>query len=276
MKKINIVWITAFMASGVFLTSCGQENSTSGETAAETTTAIVTTVTTKETEPTTEAPTEPAMKIIGEKAEGEFIYSVKLKNKTGKEIIGFAIKDSSKNEFSDNMLKNDDNFAKDEEQVLYYDAAEAVSANAADLTDSDKVLTPEYTIQLTFSDGTAAELHQFPFDDAESAEIHSEDNIAYLVYTSVSSKTNVNTKEAEKMQAQESTDTEPAVQNDNEITADNSYQEPVYEDPNESYGNMPAEAPADNTPAEEAPVDNNANNEPDPNNGCLGGEGLFN
>ncbi|MDD6098892.1 MAG: hypothetical protein PUB66_09305 [Oscillospiraceae bacterium] len=276
MKKNNIILLTAFMAAGVFLTSCDTEKVPSVETTAETTTAIVTTVSEKATEPTTEAPTEPEMKIIGKKAEGEHIYSVKLKNSTGKEILGFAVKDSSKNEFSENMLNNGESFAKGEEQILYYDAADAITANEYNVTDSDIVLTPEYTIQLTFADGTVAELHQFPFDDVESAEIYTEDDIAYLIYTSVSSKTEVNTKEAEKMQAQGNTDTEPAVPNDNDVTIDYSYQEPVYEQPNESY-EAPAEQPVENTPAEEAPVENNnENSEPDPNSGCLGGEGLFN
>ena len=73
MKKNNIILLTAFMAAGVFLTSCDTEKVPSVETTAETTTAIVTTVSEKATEPTTEAPTEPEMKIIGKKAEGEHI-----------------------------------------------------------------------------------------------------------------------------------------------------------------------------------------------------------
>ena len=178
------------------------------------------------------------------------------------------------------MMKDSDVFAADEERVLYYDATEAIAANAAEETDSDKVLTPEYTIQLTFSDDTTAELHQFPFDDVEAAEIHWEDEIAYLVYTSVSSQTEVNTKEAEQMQVQTSAETEPAAQDAEEVAVEDGYQEqqPVYVEPEESYDETPAAAPAENTPAEETPANNNdaANDTADPNNGCLGDEGLFN
>ena len=53
MKKNNIILLTAFMAAGVFLTSCDTEKVPSVETTAETTTAIVTTVSEKATEPTT-------------------------------------------------------------------------------------------------------------------------------------------------------------------------------------------------------------------------------
>ena len=188
MKKTYMTWLAAFLAAGVFLTGCSQEKSSSSKSATEeTTAATVATATTEETEPATEAPTEPELKTIGEKAEGEHVYNVTLKNATGKEISGVAIKDSSQSEFPENMMKDSDVFAADEERVLYYDATEAIAANAAEETDSDKALTPEYTIQLTFSDGTTAELHQFPFDDVEAAEIHWEDEIAYLVYTSVSS-----------------------------------------------------------------------------------------
>ena len=272
-----MTWLAAFLAAGVFLTGCSQEKSSSSESATEeTTAATVATATTEETEPATEAPTEPELKTIGEKAEGEHVYNVTLKNATGKEISGVAIKDSSQSEFPENMMKDSDVFAADEERVLYYDATEAIAANAAEETDSDKILTPEYTIQLTFSDGTTAELHQFPFDDVEAAEIHWEDEIAYLVYTSVSSQTEVNTKEAEQMQVQTSVETEPAAQDAEEVAAEDGYQEqqPVYVEPEESPDETPAAAPVENTPAEEIPANNN--DTADPNNGCLGDEGLFN
>ena len=44
------------------------------------------------------------------------------------------------------------------------------------------------------------------------------------------------------------------------------------------HDETPAAAPVENTPAEETPANNNdtANDTADPNNGCLGDEGLFN
>ena len=82
------------------------------------------------------------------------------------------------------------------------------------------------------------------------------------------------------MQVQTSAETEPAAQDAEEVAAEDGYQgqQPVYVEPEESYDETPAAAPVENTPAEETPANNNdaANDTADPNNGCLGDEGLFN
>ena len=111
----------------------------------------------------------------------------------------------------------------------------------------------------------------------EEAEIKLEDDLAYLVYTSVSSKTEVNTKEAEQMLAATASEAEVQVDTADVDTEDDSYQQEqqtVYAEESET----PAETPSYDAPAEEPPAaDNNSdNNASDPNSGCLGDEGLFN
>ena len=54
-------------------------------------------------------------------------------------------------------------------------------------------------MRLTFEDKTEAVLHNFPFGDMTKAEIHMEDEVVYLTYTSASTKAPVSTKAAEMM-----------------------------------------------------------------------------
>ena len=56
----------------------------------------------------------------------------------------------------------------------------------------------KYNIQLTFEDGTTAEIHTFPFGDTEEAELHLEGSVAYLVFDSTSQKKSINTLDTEK------------------------------------------------------------------------------
>ena len=63
----------------------------------------------------------------------------------------------------------------------------------------------EYNVRLTFEDKTEAVLHNFPFEDMTKAEIHMEDEVVYLTYTSSSTKAPVSTKAAEMMASAEET-----------------------------------------------------------------------
>lgn len=134
--------------------------------------------------------------IIGEELAGEYVYTVKLTNNTGADITAVTVKDGSMESYLANMLPEQEIFADGETRVLYYDAAEAVKAEEA--ADSDPVRTPEYTVQITLSDGKALELHAFPFGDAESCAIELEGDVAYIVYESLSTKERVKTLEAEQ------------------------------------------------------------------------------
>ena len=103
-KQMLISGIAVLAAAGMVLTGCNKDDSSSSESTAETT-AEIATATTEETAPATEAPTEaaPELKIIGAQAEGDSIYQVTLQNHTGKEITGVSVKDSSQEEFPENM-----------------------------------------------------------------------------------------------------------------------------------------------------------------------------
>ena len=74
------------------------------------------------------------LKTIGEKPEEdtEGVFSVKLKNLTGKVITGVAAKNEKDEEYPDNFLKEEDKFEADEERVLWFDP------NAKDKEDDTK------------------------------------------------------------------------------------------------------------------------------------------
>ena len=66
-----------------------------------------------------------------------------------------------------------------------------------DGTGDEKVLEQGYDVQLTFEDDSTAELHAFPFGDIEKGDLCYADDVAYLTYTSIESKEQIDTKEAE-------------------------------------------------------------------------------
>ena len=143
---------------------------------------------------------EEVLKNIGTESDGENVYKVVLENKTGKDIVGFSIKDSSMTEFPVNMLEENDIFENDEKRNLFYDATSAVEAAENQETVEDgnaKVLNPQMDIQLTFEDQTSLILTAFPFGDVEEAQICLEDEVAFVQYESLSSEELVSTKEAE-------------------------------------------------------------------------------
>ena len=137
---------------------------------------------------------EPELKAIGTRSEGTDGYTVKLKNVTGQDVTGVAIKDIDAKEFPENMLADGDVFAADEERNLFW-TAEAVSQASDGEADSDeKVLIPGWDVSITLADGNSFVLHAFPFEEMKEGELHVEDGVAFVTYTC-----NVNTKEAEIM-----------------------------------------------------------------------------
>ena len=215
------------------------------------------------------------LKTIGEKPEEdtEGVFSVKLKNLTGKVITGVTVKNEKDEEYPDNFLKEEDKFEADEERVLWFDpnaevkadgnteeknqdAAEKTEAAGEDKTetanadeksdkkpedenkDEDEKEIPKYDIQLTFEDGTTAELHTFPFGDTEEAELHLEDEVAYLIFDSISQKKEYNTLETEKALAPKPTEA-PAAASQSTQSYDNSsdydYSYDYSNDSNDSY-----------------------------------------
>ena len=147
---------------------------------------------------------EPELKTIGK--EDKEAFKVEIKNATGKTIKGIAIKQTDEESYPENMLEDGDVFTDQESRNLYYKAPEDTTKETEENTEDmaaesekaqEKGLEQGYDIQLTFEDDSTAELHAFPFEDIEKGEICYEDDVAYLTYTSVASKEELNTKEAE-------------------------------------------------------------------------------
>lgn len=147
---------------------------------------------------------EPELKTIGK--EDKEAFKVEIKNATGKTIKGIAIKQTDEESYPENMLEDGDVFTDQESRNLYYKAPEDITKETEENTEDmaaesekaqEKELEQGYDIQLTFEDDSTAELHAFPFEDIEKGEICYEDDVAYLTYTSVASKEELNTKEAE-------------------------------------------------------------------------------
>ena len=147
---------------------------------------------------------EPELKTIGK--EDKEAFKVEIKNATGKTIKGIAIKQTDEESYPENMLEDGDVFTDQESRNLYYKAPEDTTKETEENTEDmaaesekaqEKELEQGYDIQLTFEDDSTAELHAFPFEDIEKGEICYEDDVAYLTYTSVASKEELNAKEAE-------------------------------------------------------------------------------
>ena len=147
---------------------------------------------------------EPELKAIGQ--EDKEAFKVEVKNATGKNIKGVAIKLTDEDAYPENMLEEGDVFADQESRNLYYkapekneneDVTEESETTENDGTDDEKVLEQGYDVQLTFEDDSTAELHAVPFGDIEKGNLCYADDVAYLTYTSIESKEQIDTKEAE-------------------------------------------------------------------------------
>lgn len=273
-KKSKLTWAAISAAAALMLTGCSGSTEES-ESPAETTTITTATETTTAVETTAATTTDPddLLPIIGNESEGENVFAVHLTNGTGMPIVGFAISAGEDVEFSDNLLENDDAFAADEERILYYDATEALSKNEANGT--------VYAIELTFEDETTAVLHQFPFGDIEDGTIKIEAAMAYLEYTSLESKDTVSTKEIEAARIEEEKEAE--ARQAEQKAAEQALAEEKQAAEEAARAEEAQQNYNDETPAEEATaaaadapvVDDTPQEAADPNDGCLGDEGLF-
>ena len=182
-KLLLVLGMSLMLGVGMLLGGCGSSKNDSEE---------------KDTEEKEQK--EEVLKNIGTEAEGENVYKVVLENKTGKNIVGFSIKDSSMTEYPASMLESEDVFEDGEKRNLYYDstsAIEAAESQAQASGEEAKALEPQMDVQLTFDDQSSIVLTAFPFGDVEEAQICLEDEVAFIQYESISSKESVSTKEAE-------------------------------------------------------------------------------
>ncbi len=200
-SKFLLIAVSALFAAAALLSGCGSDNN-----------YVV------EDEPV-ETEAEPALNTIGEPITGENVLTANLTNETGRDIIGFAMKVSEDTEFGANLMDEGDVFTAGEERILYYDAADAFEAAAAQTgTDpNEPVLEPAFDIQLTLKaaeeggEDTVVVLHQFPFGDLTAGELRFEDEVAFVTYVSSATGEELTTKEAElKLKEDEAAAAAPA------------------------------------------------------------------
>ena len=251
--------LIGLLAAGLLLCGCGSAEGTAEPEPTETAFA--------EVQPDPDA----LLKTIGTEQSGETVYRVKLKNETGRDIVGFSIRESNEATFPENMLPDGDVFAAGEERILYYDAAAAIEAArlAEENGDADApAMEPAYDIELTLKaeteDGedTVVVLHYFPFDDMESGTLCYEDEVAFVAYHAIFTDQDISTKAAE-----------PKLRED-EIAASQATSAAA----SSGGQSAPAQAPAASvsTPAPE-PVPVVADPpaaDPGSDSGCIGDEGL--
>lgn len=235
---------TCVLTSAVLFGGCGFKKTE----AVATPTPEPTAAPTATPEPTpTAAPTVtpvPMVKTIGQDSAGAF--KVSMKNLTGKNITGFSVKQTEAAEYPASMLGENDPFAVSEERTLYY--------NPGAQENQQEVSGAVYDVSLTFEDGSVLELHAFPFGDVEVCEIHLEDGVAYVTYTSTSTQEAVSTKESELYIAESAAAAETYVEPsyDQQGYVDYSYQEPAYQEP--AYQEPVYQEPVYQEPVYQEPV----------------------
>lgn len=180
MKRKIVMMLVLALSTGLLLTGCQKETEAKKE---------------PEKVEQTEEKKEEELKFIGTEEEGS--SKIILENKTGKDIKGIAVKKSEETEFGENLLAEADIYQIDEKRYFCYKFEEAAEI-AAETSEDAKLLIQGYDIQLTFADDTAAILHGFPFQDMKEGTICFEEETAYLMYESVSTKEEQNTKETEE------------------------------------------------------------------------------
>ena len=123
------------------------------------------------------------LKTVGEKTEGCIAF--KLRNGTGKKITGLAIKTADETEFPENMMEADDVFELKEKKRVYF-SKENSEAETAEETSEDTA--PTYDMQLTFEDGTTADVHGIVLEDLGTLTLREKDGIIYGTYKLKSTK----------------------------------------------------------------------------------------
>lgn len=133
------------------------------------------------------------LKTVGEKKDGCIAF--KLRNATSKKIIGLAIKTADETEFPENMMEADDVFELKEKKRVYF-SKENSEAETAEETSEDTA--PTYDMQLTFEDGTTADVHGIVLEDLGTLTLREKDGIIYGTYKLKSTKEKKSTYDTEK------------------------------------------------------------------------------
>lgn len=255
----------------VCASGCGGESddSTAENTSVSTKAAASETVSESISADTAEAETE-TLRELGSGAESGASPAVLLTNNTGEEIKALSVM-QGEDEFGENLL-GDTAFGTGEIVYLYFDEAEDTSQEGSESE-------IPCAVKIVLSDDTEYVLHKFPVGDTESAVIEISDDTAYIIYTSLESGDEIITKDAEQKFASQESSTQETSQKSEETYV--YYEETqieyetviVYEEKTQQAQeeNIPAQTAA----GENAPEQTEAA-AADPNEGCLGDEGLFN
>ena len=92
--------------------------------------------------------TETPLKLLGTEKKGENVYHLKIANRTGKDITGFAVNTELLE--GENLLPAGDEFKNGETRELWFDAEAALKA-AAEAAEEN---APEFILALTLADGS--------------------------------------------------------------------------------------------------------------------------
>lgn len=252
----------------VCASGCGGESddSTAENTSADSTKAAASeTVSESISADTAEAKTE-TLRELGSGASP----AVLLTNNTGEEIKALSVM-QGEDEFGENLL-GDTAFGTGEIVYLYFDEAEDTSQEGSESE-------IPCAVKIVLSDDTEYVLHKFPVGDTESAVIEISDDTAYIIYTSLESGDEIITKDAEQKFASQESSTQETSQKSEETYV--YYEETQIEyETVIVYEEKTQQAQEENIPAQTAAGENAPEQieaaAADPNEGCLGDEGLFN
>jgi hypothetical protein len=269
--------MTALLLTGILVCSA-VSGCESQETTEEATTELSTEIIIEEATAEDATPDDAErVKTIGEPSENGF--EVYLTNNTGKSIVELAIYDTDSDEYSDNLLAADDEFADGEERVLYYadlsleDETEAeeeyVDNEASDDTAVEKLLSIGYDIKLVFDDESEYVLHSFPFGEISTGSILIEDDVCFVEYDDYSTKeAELAIKEAEE--AANSTQSNTSVTSTPATTAAQVTEAQVTEAQSSSQTNEVQSS--DSQPVDTAPADSGSSDSSEVDVGDQGSE----
>ena len=119
------------------------------------------------------------LKTIGTKAEGESVISVTLKNSTGKDITGIALKAGNLPEYGAGLMTEGDVFKNGESRILYYDTAADTAAGGD---------AASYEVQVYFADQSHLALHTVNFGSFKESELCLEEEVVFLKYEDTTTK----------------------------------------------------------------------------------------
>ena len=132
------------------------------------------------------------LKVMGEEAEGEYAYKVRLENGSDQDVIGIAVRLRSDGYDTASYLSEEEPFVPGERQILYYDGTKAMeeALETGDIC--------EFQITVTYADGLSYRIGNFPFGDTDDVKIMRGSDYAYLIYDSTEQSGEVNTENTER------------------------------------------------------------------------------